>query len=265
MMNRFAISALAALAALAAAAYDDVQVTFRGRLRKNGAQPDAQTVPMTFSLYKGKGDATASWTMQKDDVMVDSSGLFQVALRGDGLATAIDAGNANWIGVAVDGGKEQYPRQALLANSWSEKSERADRLSDSPTVGTASVQGLETKSLTVKSISLGGNVVLPADTSPASMSVNLTKAWYTLEAKGDVRFFSGANPRDLGTRTASGGGCSFGSADCNCVALFVSENSDAMFGMSLFVKKGTDICVPSGARLSDGTSVRCRIYPIGVE
>ena len=264
-MNRISISLLAALVAFAAAAYDDVQVTYRGRLRKDGVAPAAQSVRMKFSLYRGKGDATASWSVEQADVAVDANGLFQVALRGDGLAAAIDGGNANWIGVAVDGGKEQYPRQALLANSWAEKSERADRLAASPTIGTASVQNLETKTLTVKSIALGGDVVLPASTSPASMSVNLTKAWYTLEAKGDVRFFNGANPRDLGTRTASGGGCSFGPADCNCVAFFVSENSDAMFGMSLFVKKGLDIFVSSGARLVDGTIVRCRIYPIGVD
>jgi len=265
MMSRFAVSAIAAFAALSAAAYGDVQVTFRGRLRKDGGAPSAQSVPMTFRLYKGKGDATASWTKQVASVPVDASGLFQVALRGDGLASAIDAGNANWIGVAVDGGKEQYPRQALLANSWSEKSERADRLTASPTVGTASVQGVEAKSLAVKSIALGGKVVLPASTSPASMSVNLTKSWYTLEAKGNVRFFDGANPRDLGTKRTSGGGCTFSTADCNCVAFFVSESSDAMPGMSLFVRKGDTIFLPSGARLSDGTVVRCRIYPIGVK
>ena len=266
MMNRFAISALAALAALAAAAYDDVQVTFRGRLRKNGAQPDAQTVPMTFSLYKGKGDTTASWTMQKDDVMVDSSGLFQVALRGDGLATAIDAGNANWIGVAVDGGKEQYPRQELLASPWAEKAARADALGPSPSISTAAVKRAEIASLSATgAIDVAGGASLPSPKDIVPMDVDVTRGWMGIPVKGTVKFFSRATPRDLGTRTAGAYAIGFGAADCNCAALFTATGTDLMPGMTLLFKKGELIVLPLAAGIPVGAQVRCLIYPIGAE
>ena len=253
-----------AFAAFAANAYDDVQVTYRGRVRENGVAPAAQTVSMTFSLYAKKQDVTPLWTTEISEVRIATNGLFQVALRGPDLAGVIDTGRVGGIGVAMGGGREQYPRQALMANPCASKAAIAERLADSPSVRTAAVARVEAKTFAVSELSVGGAVKI-SSSAAAPVDVRLTKAWWTLPVKGNVRFFSGANPRDLGTRTASGGGCSFGTADCNCVALFTSENSDVMLGLSLFVKKGNAIEIPQAAGLNNGTVVRCRLYKIGVE
>ena len=255
---------MAALAATTAFSFEDVQVTYRGRVRENGVAPAAQTVSMAFSLYAKKQDATPLWTTEIPEVRIDTNGFFQVALRGADLAEVIDTGRVGWIGVAIEGGREQYPRQALMANPCASKAAIAERLADSPSVRTAAVARVEAKTFAVSELSVGGAVKI-SSFAAAPVDVRLTKAWWTLPVKGNVRFFSGANPRDLGTRTASGGGCSFGTADCNCVALFTSENSDALPGLSLFVKKDKTIEIPYAAGLDNGTVVRCLLYKIGVE
>ena len=253
-----------AFAAFAANAYDDVQVTYRGRVRENGVAPAAQTVSMTFRLYAKKQDFAPAWTTEIPEVRIDTNGFFQVALRGADLAKVIDAGRVGWIGVAIGGGREQYPRQALMASPHASKAAIAERLADSPSVKTAAVARVATKTFTVSELSVGGTAKIPTSAA-APVDVKLTAPWWTLPVKGNVRFFSGTQPRDLGTRTTSGGGCSFGTADCNCVALFTSENSDVMPGMSLFFKKNDTIELSSAVGLQNGTVVRCRLYKIGVE
>ena len=259
-----AMSVVILMAAACAPAFDDVQITYRGRVRENGVAPAAQTVSMTFHLYARKQDAAPTWTTEIPEVHIDTNGLFQVALRGAGLAEVIDAGKAGWIGVAIGDGREQYPRQALMASPCASKVAIAERLADSPSVKTAAVTRVATKTFAVSELSVGGTVKI-SSTAAAPVDVRLTAPWWTLPVKGNVRFFSGANPRDLGTRTASGGGCTFGSADCNCVALFTSENSDVMPGLSLFVKRGEAIEIPQAAGLNNGTVVRCRLYRIGID
>ena len=185
------------MAAMVVAAYDDVQVVYRGQLKANGQAPAAQTMPMTFRLYAKKNSGTASWTTN-GVVAIDDKGLFQVALRGEGLAEAIDSGKANWIGISIAGGKEHYPRQALLASPAAEKAVSAGSLADSPSVGTASVERVEADSLAVTgSLSVGGNVKMatPATSSSAvGMDARLTAGWHTLQMKGKVRFFNGGAP-----------------------------------------------------------------------
>ena len=259
-----AMSIAALMAAVCVLAFDDVQITYRGRLKENGVAPAAQAVSMNFRLYAKKLDSVPAWTMTLPEVHIDTNGFFQVALRGEGLVEAIDAGRANWIGVAIAGGREQYPRQALMASPYASKAAVAECLADSPSVKTAAVASVATTAFTVSELSVGGTVKSSASAS-APVDVNLTKSWWTLPVKGNVRFFSGANPRNLGTQTVEGGSCSFGKADCNCVALFTSENSDVMPGMSLFFKRGETITIPFGAGLDSGTVVRCRLYKIGVE
>ena len=259
-----AMTAAVLMAAAYVLAFEDVQVTYRGRIWENGAAPAAQTVSMAFRLYEKKKDVTPSWTMEIPAVRIGTNGFFQVALRGEGLAEAIDRGSVNWVGVSIGGGKEQYPRQALMASPCASKAAIAECLADSPSVRTASVVSVATKTLAVSALSVDGTVTSPSSAA-APVDVKLTKPWWTLPVKGNVRFFSGTNPRDLGTSTTSGGGCSFGTADCNCVALFTSENSDVMPGLSLFFKKNETIAIPSGAGLDNGTVVRCRLYKIGVE
>lgn len=188
MKTNFGISLLLLASAMSAVAFEDVQVTYRGRLKKDGAAPSAQTVRMTFRLYADKKDKSASWTMENQNVMIDDAGLFQVALQGEGLAEAIGSGLANWIGVTIDGGKEQYPRQALMASPRAEKAAVADRLASSPSVGTAAVERVKAGALSVGTLSVAGAVSIPPTATPASMNVRMTKPWYGLNMKGKVKF-----------------------------------------------------------------------------
>ena len=95
--------------------------------------------------------------MTKTGVRVNEFGMFQVSLGGDGLAEAIASGKANWIGVTIADGKEQYPRQERLAAPRVAKAATVSRLAVSPSVKTADVSRVEAKSLTVGgSLSIGG-------------------------------------------------------------------------------------------------------------
>lgn len=243
-------------------AYDDVQLVYRGRLRSNSYMPMAGTVDMSFRLYAEKSDATPSWSKDVQAVKINGEGLFQVSLSGDGLADAINAGRVGWIGVSVDGGAEQYPRQAVLASPRADKAAYADALLSSPSVGTANVERVSARSMTVDVLSVTGATTMPPGSSPVSMSVAHNAAWMTLPVKGEVRFFSRGNPRDLGEKTFSNG-CSFGEASENCVALFTADCS--MPGLSRYYNKDADISLGSDVGLSNGTSVRCLVYPIGAE
>ena len=105
---------LLALATASAAPYDDVQVTYRGRLKENGAAPAAQTVSMKFCLYATKRDATPAWTTEIPAVRIDHNGLFQVALRGDEVFASLAL--ARVYAPAVDEQKvERYVARPLPA------------------------------------------------------------------------------------------------------------------------------------------------------
>ena len=266
MNIRFAVATTVFCAALSAAAYDGMQLVYRGRLRLAGGQPDAQTLPMTFSVYAAKGDATPAWSVQMDGVKVNAEGLFQVALEGAGLREAVDAGKAKWIGVAIDGGKEQYPRQELMASAWASKAARADALATSPSVAAAEVKRVDAKALSAKSLAVSGSVTVPSNSSPAPEDIRITGKWSNVPVRGTVRFFSQTTPKSLGPQSSSGGApASFGTADCNCFAVFSATGTDLMPGACIMFKKGASIQLPASAGLPDGASVRCWVYPIGAE
>lgn len=265
MKIRFLVATLASCAALSAVAYNDMQLVYRGRLKVAGGQPQAQTLPMTFSVYAKKSDTTPAWSVQKD-VPVDAGGLFQVALEGDGLIEAVDSGNAQWIGVSVDGGKEQYPRQELMASAWASKAARADALATSPSVAAAEVKRVDAKALSAKSLAVSGSVTVPSNSSPAPEDIRITGKWSNVPVRGTVRFFSQTTPKSLGPLSSSGGApASFGTADCNCFAVFSATGTDLMPGACIMFKKGASIQLPSSAGLPNGASVRCWVYPIGAE
>ena len=265
MNIRFAVATTVFCAALSAAAYDGMQLVYRGRLRLAGGQPDAQTIPMTFSVYAAKGDATPAWSVQMDGVKVNAEGLFQVALEGAGLREAVDAGKAKWIGVAIDGGKEQYPRQELMASAWASKAAFADTLSSSPSIVTAEVKRVEAKTLSAKSIAVSGSVAVPSNANPAPEDIRLTGRWSNVPVRGTVKFFSQTRPKSLGPVSWNGSTANFGTAEHNCFAVFSATGTDLMPGACLMFRKGQAIELPSSAGLPNGASVRCWVYPIGAE
>ena len=261
--------------------YDGVQVTYRGRLMLNAAQAGSQTVPTTFRLYVNRDDKEAVWTSGSMDIPVDDQGLFQVALRGEGLAAALEAG-AQWIGVTIEGSdeswvgstdggfREQYPRQELLAAPVAGQVPVAERLIASPHIVTAAVDRASIDSLALAGkVSVSGNVLIPSKGGMMNMKVNVQPTGMTLPVKGKVKLFSRSAPQYIGTGTVGlTGGVFFNNymkAPCNCAAFFTSTNNDSVPGMTLFFKKGEYINVSHKFGLPADTIVSCWIYPIGVE
>lgn len=265
MNIRFAVATTVLCAALSAAAYDGMQLVYRGRLKMAGAQPSAQTLPMTFSVYATKSDTTPAWSVQVSDVAVNADGFFQVALEGDGLREAVDAGKAQWIGVSVDNGKEQYPRQELMASAWAAKAALAESLASSPSVATAEVKRVAAKTLSAKSIAATGSVSVPSNANPAPEDIRITGRWSNVPVRGTVRFFSQAQPKSLGPLSWNGSDANFGTAEHNCFAVFSATGTDLMPGACIMFTKGQAIKLPSSAGLPNGASVRCWVYPIGAE
>lgn len=283
MKTTIALFAFAALAVLPTLAGDDVQITYRGQVRQVGTTTNTfDKHTMTFRLYAERGDAEASWTNTVADIPVDADGLFQVALRGNGLAEAIDDGKANWLGVTILTGvdtntppQEQYPRQALLANPWAAKAEHADALPDSPVIRTVSVGSVQAKSLAVSFLDFKDFVLQPsASADSAHVTVHLEgDGWEgkTVPVKGEVHFFSRSRmgtPVALPYSTACSEG--YGKADCNCAVLFreiktVETGDDRMPGMTLFFKKGENIILPSGLWIDGNREVEATVHPIGAD
>ena len=256
----------AALAALTASAYDDVQVVYRGKVKRLIGTLVEGEVEMTFKLYPSKGSNDAFWSTTTN-VLVDATGRFQVALRGtdsngNNLAEQLDGCDAAWIGVSIDGESEQSPRQELTAAARAERAQVADSLAASPQIGQVDTGTLEAEGIRAMDVAVDGAVNVKVDgTVKESVVAEVPK----VEAKGEVKFFSRSDPAELGTRTASGGGCSFGTAAKNCVVLFSTTNKDWMPGASVFFKKGETIEVPASAGLADGTTVKAWRYDIGAE
>lgn len=288
MKTTIALFAFAALTALPALAEDDVQITYRGQVRQVGTTTNAFAAhEMVFRLYEGKEDTEAAWTQTVADIPVDADGLFQVALRGDGLAGAIDGGKANWLGVTILTGlesgetpQEQYPRQALLAGPWAGRAARADALADSPAIGTVSAGTVEAKSLAPRQLQFKSLVLEPsafADSAYGSIRLE-GDGWSgkTLPVKGEVHFFSrrmrmGKDSLLTATYSASTG-CTFGTADCNCAVLFRESTRDKteydrMPGMTLFFKQGETIALPPGLWLDGGDAppIDAIVFPIGAD
>ena len=277
MKTTIALFAFAALAALPALAGNDVQITYRGQVRQVGATTNTfASHTMTFRLYEAKEDTEAAWTDTVTNIPVDADGLFQVALRGDGLAEAIDDGKANWLGVTILTGvdtntppQEQYPRQALLPGPWAAKAERADALLGSPAIGTVFAESVEAKSLAAKQLTFKSLVLKPPTAADsAHVTVHLEGdgwAGKTVPVKGEVHFFSRTPIEDPVTAFySSANGCTFGTADCNCAVLFRAKNDDRLPGMTLFFKKGETISLPPGLWL-DGIPIEATVHPIGVD
>lgn len=252
------------VAAFAAYGNDSVQLNYRGHLRYSDvSSPRPYAVSMTFRIYAAKSDQTAVWSNSVNSVELDAEGFFQVALSGNGLDRVIDSGKAGYIGVTIGDGKEQYPRQQLLFNTWAEQSACAGALTASPSVGTARVQNAEFKQLSVGNISVGGAVSLPVSDQMLTMEVRNTRQDFVLKTKGEVTFFDSCAPILRGTATTSAGGVSFGSAKYNCAAFFTSVGNAAMPGITRLIKNGEDIGIPSYFNLPDGLTVKCWLYPIG--
>src|ERR1700690_798350 len=110
-------SNLATAQAPAASAALPPMVNFSGALTGLHNQPQNTVVGVTFSLYKDSQGGAPLW-METQNVQPDKSGHYKVMLgstTSQGLPPALFAsGEARWLGVRVQGQKEQ-PRVLLLS------------------------------------------------------------------------------------------------------------------------------------------------------
>ena len=250
-----------ALAAFTANAFDDVRLVYRGKVKKLVGTLAEEEVEMTFKLYPSKGSNDAFWSTTTN-VLVDAEGRFQISLGGGGLAGQLDSCDAAWIGVSIGGESEQSPRQELMCAARAERSEVADSLAASPQIAQIDTGTMEAENIQATTVTVEGTSSIASDSTVSEHVVSEVDKLYV---KGDVKFFSRSDPVELGSQTASGGGCSFGEAEANCVVVFSATDSDKMPGASMFFKKGEAIKIPSSAGLSDGTTVKAWRYDIGVE
>ena len=100
-MKNLLLSLAVAVCACAYAA-DDFAFTYRGRINPVGITMPG-TVDVAFSLYAEPAGGDALWTCEVKDVRTSTNGFFQCQLAGDGLAAAMTAHGARFIGVKITG------------------------------------------------------------------------------------------------------------------------------------------------------------------
>jgi len=109
-------------------------VQFNGVVRNEAGQPRAGAATLTFSLYAEAEGAVPLWT-EVQSVTLDGQGRYAVALgalSSEGLPLEkFTSGEARWLGVAVDGGRE-LPRVALLSVPYALKAADAETIGGRP-------------------------------------------------------------------------------------------------------------------------------------
>ena len=251
---------LFALACVLAAQAGDFAFVYRGRIDLAGRAGDID-VAVRVSAYSQETGGTAAWA--KDAVArIDSKGLFQLEFVDDGLADVFRAGTAKWLGVALAGGAEQYPRQRILDAPLVERAERACRLAPNAQVGS-----LEADSVQTGAASLAGGV----------------------EIRGALVSASGAGSLSVSSLSSTSGQVKFAKADGTTVSLFrqaapmsttlangVTKDQVLFTGTragvltiitdSDWTAPCVSVFVPAGdvrAPFTAGGSVRAYFYPVG--
>ena len=195
-MKNFLLS-LAVAACTCACAADDFAFTYRGRINPIGISMPG-TVDVTFSLYAESAGGDALWTGVVNGVRPSTNGFFQCQLAGEGLAEAMTARGARFIGVKIGGGDEQHPRQEILVAPLASRAQVAGALTSDGSVGR-----IETSQIDVQSISLGKTTVSEklssGDKANALTIDNISfasdvGASLTLKAGGGIRVFRDAMP-----------------------------------------------------------------------
>ena len=104
-------------------------IRFSGQI--NGS---SGTVGVTFTLHRSQEDGASLW-METQNVTLDAAGRYTVLLgatKADGLPTELfTSGEAQWLGVQVEGQKEQ-PRILLVSVPYAMKAAEAETLSGKP-------------------------------------------------------------------------------------------------------------------------------------
>lgn len=168
MKKVFLAFALTAFGILSAA---DFAFVYRGRINPVGVVMP-ETVDVVFSLYRDAEGGTAEWTARKT-VRPNADGLFQCALSGDGLASAFTNVHARYVGVAVGGGGEQYPRQEVIATPLAEKAVQAESLMAGGMVGTLEASSFSAQTVTFAGVDVRGS--LKFDGTNATFTVGQAK------------------------------------------------------------------------------------------
>ena len=195
-MKNFLFS-LAVAAFAGAYASDDFAFTYRGRINPVGiSMPSA--VDVTFSLYASSSGGDALWTGVVNGVRPSANGLFQCQLAGEGLAEAMTAHGARFIGVKIGGGDEERPRQEILVAPLASRAQVAGALTDDGSVGR-----IEAPQIEAQAISLGRTTVAEKLSSgDVANALTIDKVSFagddgdslTMKAGGGIRVFRDAKP-----------------------------------------------------------------------
>lgn len=154
--------------ALCASGADDFAFTYRGRINPRGVTIP-ETLDVAFSLYAEPMGGTAAWTGTLT-VRPATNGFFQCQLSGDGLAAAFTNANARYLGVAIGGEAEQYPRQEVLATAEADFAATADGL-----VSGGTAEMIEASSVTASSFrSVETTISKTLDISGPASAVNVS-------------------------------------------------------------------------------------------
>ena len=158
-----------ALILLCVAAFADATFVYTGRVgfvQQDQAFTEQTTkLSVCFRLYQDKGSTTPLWGVTTP-VYVDKNGNFQVEL-GDGMTGAevvYDTSNtmtveeifknnaARAIGISIEGGEEQYPKQEIHSVPFAANSSVAKGLTDKAAIANASANVIHVND----SASIGG-------------------------------------------------------------------------------------------------------------
>src|SRR5271170_5713668 len=109
-------------------------VNFAGKALDEQGKAISGTAATTFAIYKDQEGGAALW-METQNVSADKAGHYTVQLgatKPDGLPVDLfSSGEARWLGVAINGGKEQ-PRTLLLSVPYALKALDAETIGGRP-------------------------------------------------------------------------------------------------------------------------------------
>src|SRR5271154_6031024 len=109
-------------------------VNFSGKALDEQGKPISGTAASTFAIYKDQEGGAALW-METQNIIVDKAGRYSAQLgatKPDGLPVDLfNSGEARWLGVAINGGKEQ-PRTLLLSVPYALKALDAETIGGRP-------------------------------------------------------------------------------------------------------------------------------------
>ena len=200
MKKAFVVIAVSA-GLLAASATEDFAFVYRGRITaQSGSIPSELRVK--YALYKTENGAAPVWTQEKTE-RPSADGAFQSILSGGGLQAAFIDEKARFLGVTLgEGGREQYPRQEVLASPLAFFAERVAEAPAGATFKDARVESANVETFSVGTLDVTNRLDL-GGTGSISLSRAVARNGATLKIRkpqmGHVILFGATSEYPRGT------------------------------------------------------------------